>query len=54
MAEAGITNARSVLADWLVAADIAGDVSLASSVTYFVRDIVPFIEENDPPPPAGG
>ena len=45
MAEAGITNARSVLADWLVAADIAGDVSLASSVTYFVRDIVPFIEK---------
>jgi hypothetical protein len=44
-AEAGITNARSVLADWLVAADIAGDVSLASSVTYFVRDIVPFIEK---------
>lgn len=44
-AEAGITNARSVLADWLVAADISGDVSLASSVTYFVRDIVPFIEK---------
>ena len=42
-AEAGITNARSVLADWLVATDISGDVSLASSVTYFVRDIVPFI-----------
>ena len=44
-AEAGITNARSVLADWLAAADISGDVSLASSVTYFVRDIVPFIEK---------
>jgi len=44
VAEAGITNARSVLADWLAAADISGDVSLASSVTYFVRDIVPFIE----------
>ena len=45
VAEAGITNARSVLADWLAAADISGDVSLASSVTYFVRDIVPFIEK---------
>jgi len=44
-AEAGITNARSVLADWLAAADISGDVYLASSVTYFVRDIVPFIEK---------
>lgn len=44
-AEAGITNARSVLADWLAAADISGDVSLASSVTYFVRDLVPFIEK---------
>jgi hypothetical protein len=44
-AEAGITNARSILADWLAAADIAGDVALASSVTYFVRDIVPFIEK---------
>jgi methyltransferase family protein len=44
-AEAGITNARAILSDWLTAADIAGDVSLASSVTYFVRDIVPFIEK---------
>ena len=43
--EAGITNARSVLADWLAAADISGDVSMASSVTYFVRDIAPFIEK---------
>ena len=44
-ADAGITNARSVLADWLAAADISGDVSLASSVTYFVRDIGSFIEK---------
>jgi cyclopropane fatty-acyl-phospholipid synthase-like methyltransferase len=44
-AEAGITNAHSVLADWLAAEDIYGDVSLASSVTYFVRDMVPFIEK---------
>src|SRR5262245_32738224 len=39
-AQAGITNARPVLADWLAAKDIFGDVSLASSVTYFVHDIV--------------
>jgi hypothetical protein len=45
VAEAGITNARAILADWLAAADVVGDVSLASSVTYFVRDIVPFIEK---------
>jgi hypothetical protein len=45
VAEAGITNVRAVLADWLAAADISGDVSLASSVTYFVHDIVPFIEK---------
>jgi hypothetical protein len=44
-AGAGITNVRAVLADWLAAADISGDVSLASSVTYFVHDIVPFIEK---------
>src|ERR671931_2568679 len=43
-AQAGLTNVRAVLADWLVAADIAGDVSLAFSVTYFVHDIGPFIE----------
>jgi SAM-dependent methyltransferase len=44
-AQAGITNARPVLADWLAAKDISGDVSLASSVTYFVHDIVSFIEK---------
>lgn len=44
-AQAGITNVRAVLADWLAAPDLAGDVSLASSVTYFVHDIVPFIEK---------
>jgi SAM-dependent methyltransferase len=44
-AQVGITNARPVLADWLAAKDISGDVSLASSVTYFVHDIVSFIEK---------
>ena len=44
-AEAGIKNARYVESDWLSAQGIAGDVSLTSSVTYFVEDIVRFIEQ---------
>jgi len=43
--EAGITNARFVHANWLEAAGLQGDVALASNVTYFVREIVPFIEK---------
>jgi hypothetical protein len=44
-AEAGITNARCVAGGWPVtAAEIAGDVALVANVTYFVRDIVPFVE----------
>lgn len=43
VAEEGITNARSVQADWVdvdVAQDgVQGDVVHASNVTYFVRDI---------------
>jgi SAM-dependent methyltransferase len=42
-AQAGIRNARAVRADWLAAEGIQGDVTLVSSVTYFVRDIVPFV-----------
>lgn len=42
--ESGITNARAVLADWS-AADVRGDVSVSANVTYFVREIVPFIEK---------
>lgn len=45
VAEAGITNARLVSADWLAAEGIQGDVAITTSVTYFVRDIVPFIEK---------
>ena len=45
-AQAGITNVRAVPADWLAAPDMAGDVSLAASVTYFVHDIVPLHREN--------
>jgi hypothetical protein len=43
--EAGITNARFVLADWLNAGDVRGDVCLTANVTYFVGEIVPFIEK---------
>ena len=43
--EAGIGNARRVQAEWMDAADIAGDVVFAGCVTYFVRDIVPFVEK---------
>jgi SAM-dependent methyltransferase len=44
-AGAGIRNARGVQADWLTAEGIQGDVTLVSSVTYFVRDIVPFVRK---------
>ena len=66
-AEAGIYNARRVQADWMDAVDIQGDVALSSCVTYFVRDIVPFVQKltaatrrrvmitlwNEPPPRRG-
>ncbi|GAB4336237.1 MAG: hypothetical protein Kow0010_24020 [Dehalococcoidia bacterium] len=44
-AEAGIANVRVVEADWLSAEGVEGDVVLAANVTYFVRDIVPFVEK---------
>ncbi|MBI3328585.1 MAG: methyltransferase domain-containing protein [Nitrospinae bacterium] len=44
-AGAGIQNARAVKAEWLAAEDIHGDVILVSNVTYFVRDIVPFVQK---------
>ena len=44
-AEAGIQNARFVHANWLEAEGLQGDVALTSNVTYFVRDIVRFIEK---------
>src|SRR5919109_4152144 len=53
-AQAGITNVRTVPADWLATPEISGDVSLASSVTYFVHDIVPFIEKMVAASPVGG
>src|SRR5262245_32578095 len=44
-AEAGITNARFVHSNWLEAEGFQGDVALTSNVTYFVRDIVRFVEK---------
>jgi hypothetical protein len=40
--EAGIANAR-VSPDWWMDSNETGDVVLTSDVTYFVRDIVPFL-----------
>ena len=65
--EAGIDNAWRVQADWMDAAGIEGDVVFSGDVTYFVRDIVPFVEKlaaaahrrvmitlwNEPPPCRG-
>jgi hypothetical protein len=42
-AEAGISNARFIHANWLEADGIQGDVVLTANVTYFVGEIVPFI-----------
>src|SRR5215831_18953346 len=44
-AAAGIANARFVHSNWLEAEGFQGDVALTSNVTYFVRDIVRFIEK---------
>ena len=43
-AEAGITNARLVHARWPEAEGVRGDVTFSADVTYFVADIVPFIQ----------
>lgn len=40
--EAGIGNARFVRAGWMEA-DVQGDLAIVLNVTYFVREIVPFI-----------
>jgi SAM-dependent methyltransferase len=44
-AAAGITNARFVQSDWVGAVGVTGDVALAAHVTYFVRDIEPFVRK---------
>jgi hypothetical protein len=43
--EAGIANSRLVPANWMEEHGIEGDVTLTCDVTYFVRDIVPFVEK---------
>ena len=45
--EAGINNATFVHSDWLESEGVQGDVTLASHVTYFVRDIERFIQKLD-------
>ena len=41
--EAGISNARLLPVGWMEADAVKGDVAVTCDVTYFVRDIVPFI-----------
>jgi SAM-dependent methyltransferase len=45
--DTGIANVRFVQASWPSDPPITGDVVLATQVTYFVRDIVPFIQHLD-------
>lgn len=42
---AGIGNARWLQAAWPDTGEIEADISLVVHVTYFVRDIVPFVEK---------
>jgi hypothetical protein len=42
---AGIVNAHIVPSGWMEAAGIEGDVVLTCDVTYFVRDIVQFVQK---------
>ena len=42
--QAGITNTR-ITGDWWMDSDETGDVIHLSDVTYFVRDIAPFVEK---------
>ena len=64
-ARAGITNVRTIRADWPTPEAPRGTVALVNHVTYLTREIVPFIEAleaaasrrvlltvNDPPPPS--
>lgn len=43
--DAGISNARRVPLNWMDANNVQGDVVVACDVTYFVRDIVPFLQK---------
>ena len=44
-AEAGISNATWHQTDWNDAEGIQGDVVITADVTYFVREIVPFLQK---------
>jgi SAM-dependent methyltransferase len=63
--QAGITNVRVITGDWLTSVPPVGTVALVNHVTYFTREIVPFIAKleqagrrrvritvNSPPPPS--
>lgn len=43
--EAGIANAKLVNVGWLEAPELVGDVVIAAHVTYFVREIGPFVDK---------
>ena len=43
--EAAIANARLVHSNWMEPHGVQGDVVFASDVTYFIREIVPFIQK---------
>ena len=45
--EEGISNARLLPVGWMEADGVEGDVAVTCDVTYFVRDIVPFIRRMD-------
>ena len=42
-AQAGITNARVVAGEWPEVEGVTGDIAVIANVTYFVREIVPFV-----------
>lgn len=42
--EANIANARVIGSGWPMPEPVQGDITLVANVTYFVRDIQPFIE----------
>ena len=62
--QGGVTNVRTIEADWLAVEPPRGTLALANHVTYLTRDIVAFVEKlevaasrrvlitvNSPPPP---
>ena len=44
-AEAGISNAQFIQSDWLDSRGLTSDLVVTSNVTYFLRDVVPFIKK---------